>query len=322
MADVIQADEISGVYAIIPTPAKEGADHWSATDTVDLEETARLVEALIADGVSGLIALGTTGECATVTESEYRSFADTVLSTVSGRIPTFIGATTMGTHQSLERLRFVRDLGASGSLLGLPAWQPCTEDMAVRFYADVAEAVPDLAIMVYMNLRAFRFEFPVSFWERAVREAPTVTAAKFGRGPYREILEATGGKVHLMPVDMAAFDIAGAAPDTVRSCWSTCSSMGPQPALALMQAITTKDWERAKAIDADIKWANETFIPPDPVEWDSLNLQLEKLRFEAAGYCKPGPIRPPYHIVPDHHRANAAECGRRWAEIARKYSAA
>ena len=123
-----------------------------------------------------------------------------------------------------------------------------------------------------------------------------------------------------MPVDMAAHDIAGLAPDTVTACWSTAASMGPQPTIALMKALASKDTERAKAINEDIKWANETFIPPDPVEWDRLNLQLEKLRFAAAGYCNPGPIRPPYHLVPEHHKANAAECGRRWAELVEKYA--
>ena len=67
---MLHADDIKGVYAIVPTPAKEGADHWSATDTVDLDESARMIDRLIADGVDAIIALGTTGECATLTENE------------------------------------------------------------------------------------------------------------------------------------------------------------------------------------------------------------------------------------------------------------
>jgi dihydrodipicolinate synthase/N-acetylneuraminate lyase len=319
-ASVLQADEIKGLYAIIATPAKEGADHWSATDTVDLEESARLVDKLIVDGAGGLIALGTTGECATLTESEFRSFVDAVVSTAAGRIPTFIGATALGTHQTLERLRYVRDSGATGSLLGPPFWQPCTEDMAVDFYASISEAIPDLAIMVYMNERAFKFNFPLSFWERISREAPTVTSAKFGRGPYLECIEKTGGRINFLPIDMSALDHAKLSPEAMTACWATAASMGPAPSLALMDAIAAKDYERAAEIHAEILWACETFIPPDPVEFGFFNLQIEKLRFAAAGYCNPGPIRPPYHIVPDNHRENAAECGRRWATLQKKYS--
>jgi len=318
---VLQADEIKGVYAIVPTPAKEGADHWSATDTVDVDETARLVDKLIADGAGGLLALGTTGECATLTPAEFRTFAEAVVGTVAGRIPTLIGATSLGTHETIDRLRFVRDLGATGTMLGLPMWQPCTEDMAVDFYASIAEAFPDLAIMIYMNQRAFRFDFPLSFWERIAREVPTVTSAKYTRGvPYLDCLKAGDGRINFLPIDMGALDYAQLAPDEMTACWSTAASMVPSPAIALMDAIVARDWDRAKAIDADIKWANETFIPPDPVEFGFYNIQIEKLRFAAAGYCNPGPIRPPYHVVPDHHRANAAECGRRWAELEQKYA--
>ena len=55
---MLSAQDFKGVYGILPTPAKEGADRWDATDTVDLDETARLTEQLIADGCSGLLALG------------------------------------------------------------------------------------------------------------------------------------------------------------------------------------------------------------------------------------------------------------------------
>src|SRR5581483_1890622 len=110
-------------------------------DTVDLDESARLVEKLVAAGVDALVALGTTGECATLSPADYEAFADCVLTTVNGRIPTFIGATAMGAHETVRRLRFVRDRGASGSLLGFGMWQPLTTEMAVRYYAGISEAV-------------------------------------------------------------------------------------------------------------------------------------------------------------------------------------
>jgi trans-o-hydroxybenzylidenepyruvate hydratase-aldolase len=319
---VLQADEVRGVYGIIPTPAKPGADHWSATDTVDVDETVRLVDKLIADGVDGLIALGTTGECATLTDSEFRTFAEAVATTSRNRVPTFIGATALGTHQIIERLRFVQELGATGSMLGLPMWQPCTEDMAVKFYASIAEAFPDLAVMIYMNTRAFRFDFGLSFWERVVREAPNVTSAKYAAAPgLRELFDITEGKVNFLVADMMLAPAAEAMPDDVTACWATAASMGPQPTQALMAACVARDWARAKEIDADIAWANETFRPPDPAEFAFYNIQLEKLRMASAGYCNPGPLRPPYDVVPAEYEERAYECGRRWAELVQKYAA-
>ena len=59
---MISAKDIKGALAIMPTPAKDGADRLDATDTVDLDETARLAESLVRDGATGIMALGTMGE--------------------------------------------------------------------------------------------------------------------------------------------------------------------------------------------------------------------------------------------------------------------
>jgi dihydrodipicolinate synthase/N-acetylneuraminate lyase len=318
---MLTAQDINGVYAILATPAKDGADRWDATATVDLDETARLTEQLIADGVDGLIVLGTTGECATLTKPEFESFVDCFLSTVDKRVPTYVGATCLGTHDIVERLRFVQERGADGTMLGLPMWQPCTEDMAVKFYASIAEAFPELAIMVYANENAFRFNFPPSFWEKVVQAAPTVTSAKFASPVgYAEALAAVDGKVNFLPIDMLATMFAEMAPDSLTAVWSTASSMGPQPTIALMRALQAKDMDRAQAVATDLFWANETFIPGgDFVTFAHYNIQSEKVRFNEAGYCKAGPIRPPYDVIPDEWAEGARECGRRWAQLAEKY---
>lgn len=322
---MLTARDFRGLYAIVPTPARAGAERWDAVDTVDLDETARLVERLIADGASGLIALGTTGECATLTRREYESFGDCLLATVRGRVPTFVGTSALGTHEVVERMRFIGERGADGTLLGLPMWQPLTLEMAVEFYGAIAEAFPDLAVMVYANTRAFRFEFPPAFWEAVVDRAPTVTSAKFSRPD--ELLAAQAaarGRIHFMPNEGAAYRFAQLSPETTTACWATAASMGPEPALALMEAILRRDWGRAKTIDGEIAWASETFkaMTKSPELFASYNIQLEKLRIGAAGYCEPGPIRPPYHVVPEEYAKAARECGRRWATLRARYAAA
>ena len=109
---MLKPSDFRGVYAIIPTPATDGADRWDAVDTVDLAETERVVNRLIGDGVDGLIVLGTTGECATITGQEYEAFVDCVLATVKKRIPTFIGTTALGTHEVVRRAGFAAQRAA------------------------------------------------------------------------------------------------------------------------------------------------------------------------------------------------------------------
>jgi trans-o-hydroxybenzylidenepyruvate hydratase-aldolase len=322
---MLKPADLRGVYAIIPTPAKDGADRWDAVDSVDLAETERVVDRLIGDGVSGLIVLGTTGECATLTGQEYEAFVDCVLATVKGRIPAFIGTTALGTHEVVRRTRFAADRGAEGILLGLPMWQPLTVDMAVEYYRGISEAFPRLALMVYGNGRAFRFPFPPQFWNRVVDAAPTLMAAKYSRPQaLLDSLAAARGRVHFLPHDGALSKFAELSPETTTACWSTAASMGPEPVLAQMRALLSHDAETLRRIAADLAWAREPIaeITSDPDLFATYNIQLEKIRIEAAGYCRAGPIRPPYNVMPEPYAERARENARRWRQLCTKYSKA
>ncbi len=320
---MLKPSDLRGVYAIIPTPAKNGADRCDAVDTVDLAETERVVNRLIDDGVNGLIVLGTTGECATVTGPEYEAFVDCVLATVKKRIPTFIGTTALGTHEVVRRTRFAAERGADGILLGLPMWQPLTVDMAVAYYRGISETFPRVAIMVYGNGRAFRFAFSPEFWSRVVDVAPTLMAAKYSRPKaLLDSLAAAKGRVHFLPHDGALSKFAELSPRTTTACWSTAASMGPEPVLAQMRALLSSDAEGLRKIAADLAWAREPIaeLTSDPELFTTYNIQMEKIRIEAAGYCKAGPIRPPYNVMPEPYAELARENARRWRQLCEKYA--
>lgn len=320
---MLTAPDFRGVYAIVPTPAKPGAERLEAADTVDLAETARSIEALLAAGVRGLIALGTTGECATLSNYDYDKFVICVLETVRKRVPTFIGTSALGGHEVARRTHLAQAHGADGILLGLPQWQVCTTEMAVKFYSEVAELFPDLAIMVYANPRAFRFDFGDEFWSQVSRKVPSITSAKFNY-PKRllDVLKASDGRINFLPHEMGVLRYMELSPKTTTACWATAASMGPEPVLAVMKAALAGDMAGLAAINKDLAWANEPVTPliENPAEFASYNIQMEKLRIDAAGYCKAGPIRPPYNVMPDKWAEASRECGRRWAQIRPKYA--
>jgi dihydrodipicolinate synthase/N-acetylneuraminate lyase len=314
--------DLRGLFAIIPTPAKANANRLDATDTVDLAESERVVKALIKDGVDGLIALGTTGECATLSRPDYNSFVACVLETVDRRVPTFIGTTALGGHEAADRTRFVRALGADGILLGLPMWQPLVMNEAVNYYREMSELFSDTAIMIYANARAFRFQFTAEFWTGVANTAPTVCAAKHSRPAHLpELIAASGGRINFVPHEGTVAKFYELSPDTTTACWATAAAMDPKPAKAMIDAILRKD---AKAIDtlaAAIAWTAEPVKPitSNPDLFASFNIQLEKTRINEAGYCRAGPMRPPYDFVPDDIAEAARECGRRWARLCRSY---
>lgn len=318
---MLTAADLRGLYAIIPTPAVEGSEKLDAKNTVDLFETERLINALIRDGASGLIVLGTTGECATLSTLDYKVFVDCVCRVVNRRVPLFVGATALGGQEVHERLSFIRSLGADGSLLGMPMWQPLTTEMALRYYESVSAAFPDLAIMVYANARAFRYSFPKEFWEQLAKVAPTAISAKYSRSDgLDELIRATNHRINFMPIDMAVADYYALSPETTTACWATAAAMGPEPAVAVIDAALKRESVRLKQISEDIAWTNEPILGllSNAELFASYNIQMEKARIAAAGYCRPGPVRSPYNLFPMEYASAARECGRRWAELRKR----
>ena len=199
-------------------------------------------------------------------------------------------------------------------------WQPLTTDMAVRYYADASAYRPDLAIMVYANTRQFRFVFSAEFWGAVSRQAPTVSSAKVSRCDNLVELNAlTEGRINFLPNEMLLYDFHQRSPETTTACWATAAAMGPKPALDIMEAIRRGDKTRIDELSKKIDWANEPILPivTNVEHFARTNIQMEKTRIAAAGYCNPGPIRPPYDVFSPEDTAAANEAGRRWSELCR-----
>ncbi|ACM06757.1 dihydrodipicolinate synthase family protein [Thermomicrobium roseum] len=321
----IGASDLRGIMAYPPTPAKPNAGDIDARDTVDLDETERMIKQLLQDGVDSIATNGTLGEMATLTLEEWKAFASVVVETVRAHdpdFPLFIGATTLNTRDTIDRMRFLRDIGAPGVLLGRPMWSEMTAKTMIRFYQDVAEAVPDLAICVYDNTAAFRGIIPTEVYE-ALSRIPQVVAVKYAGGAaigfrYHNDLQAVGDRIKLFPIECIWFFAYSLYGERVPGCWSTTATCGPEPVLYLRDVLLANDLTEGRWIAERILWAHEPFIVSrDFPEFARYNIQLERLRYEAAGYIKPGPSRPPYYmdLLPEQHVESTLEHVRRWQQV-------
>lgn len=315
---MLTATDITGVMALPPTPLREGVDPFGVASTVDLPEIERAVNQMIADGVSSVGLCGTTGECASVAWSEKQELYATVRAVIGDRVPLFAGATALGTREVVEQMRELHRIGVDGAFVGLPLWQTPTVEGAVRFFADLADAVPDLPVLVYANSFFFKFDFPLEFWEGIAERAPSVIACKVGFGFDQATFDAAGKQVNFMHGEGGTLRRAyETVPDSVTAAWATSCAMGPEPWVAVMRAIQAGDREGALAVFADI---DSVPLPlPDFADFAKYNLQLEKARIDAAGYMRCGPPRPPYTDFPDDWRAAAEENGRQWAAMRQRY---
>ena len=313
--------DVRGVFAIMPTPAVDGADDPAMAYTLDRAETERAVNALVGDGVDAVMGTGTFGECATLTWDELRDFSEIVVAAAAGRVPVFLGATTLNTRDTITRARALRDIGVDGLLLGRPMWSQCDDENLVAYYRAVAEAVPELALMVYDNPEAFKGKISTSAYAE-LAEIPQVVAAKYPVfGPsFGPDLEAVAGRVRLLPVDRDWVTAHELAPDEVPACWSGAASCGPLPHVELGRRVLAGDLDGAREVAADLGAASAGFFPEGSFAlFSRYNVQLEKTRINAAGYIAAGPCRPPYVHCPGEYAEGARNSGRRLAELHATY---
>ncbi len=320
----LTGERIQGAWIILPTPAKANVSDWSATSTVDLDETARMVEALIAAGVDGFLSLGTFGEAATLSWEEKREFIGAVVETVRGRVPYFCGTTALSTREVVRQTRAALDIGADGTMLGLPMW--CAPDLptAVEFYRTVAEVVPGMAICVYANPEAFKFSFPRAFWAE-MGKIPQVVCCKYVNVAQLLTDLALAPTIRFMPHEGDYYAAARMAPEQCTAFWSSGGLCGPATPLKLRDEVArakrSGDWSGAKAVADAVRQANAGFLPKDDFgEFSKYNIALEKVRANSAGWVNTGPVRPPYHVVPQEYLEAARRSGQAWARLHDRYA--
>jgi 4-(2-carboxyphenyl)-2-oxobut-3-enoate aldolase len=316
----LTAEDITGVVGIVPSPATPDAENWDAENTVNLDETAKMTEAVVDAGVDILMTTGTFGECATLTWHELQSLVQCVRETVAGRVPLFAGVTTLNTRDTIYRGRELMRLGVDGLFIGRPMWLPLDDNGIVRFYRDLAEAMPGVPLVVYDNPDAFKGKISTEVY-RILAEIPEVVAAKHVGGPTLEQdLEAVGSNMRILPLEKDWFRLAQRYPTLVRACWSGAVACAPAPIVALGRAILSCDWDQAEELTNQVLWAMEPMFPGgDLSQFISYSIPLGHARFRTAGLIDPGPCRPPYLDAPVDYMAGSEECGRRWAQLQHKY---
>lgn len=132
-----------GTYTVMITP-------FDAEGGVDLAATADFAEWQIAEGIHGLVPLGSTGEFLSLTDDEKAAVAETVIRKADGRVPVLIGTGAESTDDVIRYSRQAEQLGADGVMIIPPFYSTPTEDELFEHYRRIGEAIA-LPIMIYNN---------------------------------------------------------------------------------------------------------------------------------------------------------------------------
>lgn len=132
---------IQGSIVAIVTPFHQDG-------SVNFSKLGELVDWQIQNGTDGIVALGTTGESATMTDEEDDAVCEYVLKRVNGRIPVIVGSGSNCTASMLEKSLRYQAMGAQGLLIIAPYYNKTNEEGMYRHFATVVDAV-DIPCILY-----------------------------------------------------------------------------------------------------------------------------------------------------------------------------
>lgn len=262
--------------------------------SVDIAATQKVQDALVRDGVHGLVVMGTVGENNALEPGEKRAVLKAAVEAVGGRAPVIAGVSELDTPRAVAFARDAERLGAD-ALMVLPAmvYVPAEAELAAHLSA-VAEATT-LPIMLYNNPPAYRVSITFPVLERLSRHRNIVCIKESAPDTRRftDLYNAFGDRFALFAgLDDVALEglLLGA------SGWvSGLTNAFPKESLALYRAAVRGDLETARMI---YRW----FMPLLHLDAEHDLVQCIKLAEQIMGRGSER-VRPPRHVLEGARRA-------------------
>lgn len=240
---------VHGIVAYPVTPFRRD------TLAVDHDQLAALIDRLVASGAHAIAPLGSTGESAYLTDSEWTDVATTAVGAVAGRVPTVVGISDLTTAGAVERARTAQRLGAD-MVMVLPVSYWKLSEAEVRGHVTAIAAATDLPIMVYNNPATSGIDLSPQFLVDLVETIPTVTMIKESSGDItrmQRIAQLGGGQI---PFFNGSNPLAFHALAAGATGWCTAAPcLIPQQCLNLYAAMSA----------GDLTAARESFTPILPL---------------------------------------------------------
>ena len=157
--------------------------------SIDEPGLTRLIEYQISNGVKALVPCGTTGESATMTEAEDQRVISRTIELAKGRARVIAGGGSNSTAVAIENSRTVQDLGADAVLQVAPFYNKPTQEGLYAHFRAIAEAVPDLPIVIYNVPGRTSSNIAAETTLRLARDCENIVAVKEASGNLSQIME-------------------------------------------------------------------------------------------------------------------------------------
>ncbi|HEY8240950.1 MAG TPA: 4-hydroxy-tetrahydrodipicolinate synthase [Kiritimatiellia bacterium] len=244
-----------GAYTAIVTP-------FNRDGSVDYDKLRDLVEWQIAEGISGLVPVGTTGESPTVDVAEHEKIIEVTIEAARRRVKIIAGTGANSTAEAIELTKHARDAGANGTLQVTPYYNRPNQLGLVRHFS----AVADLGLPVVL------YNVP----GRTGREISVDTVVELAKHPKIVSVKEAGGSADRVSqylarckIEVLSGDDALTLPMMVLGAVgviSVASNVAPGPVADLVLQAMAGRWKEARETHYRLyRLFTDLFIDTNPV---------------------------------------------------------
>ncbi len=237
--------------------------------SLDEASLRKLLEFHIEEGTDAIVAMGTTGESATLDEKEHCHVIRQVVDIVAGRIPVIAGTGANSTTEAIDLTRCAAEAGADACLLVTPYYNKPTQEGLVLHYKAIAEAVDIPQILYNVPGRTACNMLPETVAK--LKDVTNIVGVK----------DATGDMaIGQALIDLSDENFAVYSGDDATSCElilmgakgsiTVTGNVAPAKNHRMCEKALAGDAEAAKAIDETLQpLHNDLFVQssPIPVKW-------------------------------------------------------
>ena len=245
---------------------------------VDYESLGRFIDFQLASGINALVAVGTTGESATLTPEERKKVISFTIDRVAGRVPVIAGTGTNNTLHAIDYSVSAAQAGADALLVVTPYYNKATQNGLIAHFTAIADKVDKPIILYNVPSRTGCNLLPATVEKLA--EHPNVAAIKEASGNMSQVVELfarCGDKIDVysgedgLTVPMLAMGGMGTI--------SVLSNVIPKGAVEMTDAFFAGDLQKAAALQCRyLDLINLLFCEVNPIP--------AKAAISAMGYGK------------------------------------
>src|SRR5205814_6398517 len=169
-----------GTFTALVTPFRDGG--------IDTSAFEKLIETQLAAGITGIVAVGTTGESPTLSHEELEQVIRLAVTVANKRCQVLAGTGSNATHHAVADTKMAEKIGADGALLVAPYYNKPSQEGLFRHFKTVADAT-SLPIMLYNIPGRCGVDIGPDTVVRLAKECRNITSIKEASGSVERVSE-------------------------------------------------------------------------------------------------------------------------------------